>query len=1293
MRPFTFRVPRPRRQPPKHFLFLEALEDRTLLNGSLADFRSLAIDPTTYDNSSILVRFRPEALDTLATFPGVVDLGRTLPLVSGLHEVPLPAGMTVEQALAIFQGDDRVLYAQPNYRVHVTLTPNDARFTEQYALNNTGQTGGTPDADIDAPEAWDTYTGNPNTIVAVIDTGVDYNHPDLKANMWTNAGEIPGNGVDDDQNGYVDDIHGYNFVSNTGDPMDDYGHGTHVAGTIGAVSNNGEGVAGIAWDVKIMAVKFLDSSGSGTLTGAIDALNYAVTNGATISNNSWGGGGYYQPLKDAIASAALKDHIFIAAAGNDTNNNDSNPSYPASYDLANIISVAATDHNDELAYFSNFGALSVDLGAPGVDILSTVPTSGPLSDPSGYKKLSGTSMATPHVTGVVALVRGLHPDWTYSQVISQVLNTVDLIPSLDGKTLTGGRLNAAGAVTGTPPPDTTGPRVVASSPNGSVTGPVSSLRVTFNERIDTATFTLADIASFTGPGGDLTATDVQVVAGSLDRQFDITFAAQSALGDYQLVLGPDIADAAGNLMNQDRDTLNGEPTQDQYSAKFTIAEILTFSSTDVPKRIDFLWSAISELVINQDITIGDLNVTFNIRHDYVGDLVTYLISPAGVGYYLTIFNGAGANFEDTTFDDEASTDIGSGSAPFHGSYRPVEPLSNYDGLNARGTWLLGVDNYGFFNGVLNSWSMAITPGGGSPPAPPPPAPPPPNSPPQANPDSAVTDEDIAVTINVLANDSDPDGDPLTVVSVENLQGGSAVINLDNTITFTPDANFNGWASFTYTISDGQATASSWVSITVNPVNDPPVAVNDVVAAFQDTDLTIMPNTLVSNDTDVDGDALFIAAVGNAVHGTVVIDLGAVVFTPEAGYAGWASFEYTVSDGQATSTARVDVNVQAVYYLSLTSGGTLTNSDGSTLTFANADILSLTVGADGAYTYRMFFDGSDVGLTQNIDAFTFLNGTIILSTAGAFTAPGTGVTGAGEDLWQFNPAALGDFTAGSWSFHFDGSDVGLSGSLENVDAVGVLPDGRILLSTVDVFSVPGVATGGQDEDLLVFTPTSLGSSTSGTWAMYFDGSDVGLASNSGEDVNALYVKSGAGLPTLYFSTTGSFGVSGLSGANEDVFAFQPTNLGWTTTGSFGPGLTLDGSLYGLASYNVDGVSLGPSSMQPMAGPLGAGAKRKLRGKDVGSAEGSAANVPMDAPAPGTAGDLVLGAPERTTDRTAVAGVTSGLSKSAVDVIFRQVANAAEKLSSSWLDYRAAEGSDGEDVFSVFEAVWYIRPRRS
>ncbi|HEX9506410.1 MAG TPA: S8 family serine peptidase, partial [Acidimicrobiia bacterium] len=327
-------------------------------------------------------------------------------------------------------------------------------FPYLWGLRNTGQTGGTPGADIHALQAWNTQTGSSSVVVAVIDTGVAYTHPDLAANMWVNTGEIPGNGIDDDGNGYVDDVYGYDFVNHDGNPFDDHGHGTHVAGTIAGVGNNGIGVVGVNWHARIMALKFLGASGSGSTSDAVSAVLYAANMHAKVMNNSWGGGGFSQALMDAITTANSAGSLFVAAAGNFSDDNDVFPNYPSNYDVPNVVAVAATDHNDALATFSNYGHTTVDLGAPGVNILSTVPTSGGgLSDPSGYRYLSGTSMATPHVSGAAALLFAQFPGITHLQVKDRLLNGVDHVPSLAGITVTGGRLNVLNALeTDTVPP-------------------------------------------------------------------------------------------------------------------------------------------------------------------------------------------------------------------------------------------------------------------------------------------------------------------------------------------------------------------------------------------------------------------------------------------------------------------------------------------------------------------------------------------------------------------------------------------------------------------------------------------------------------------------------------------------------------------------------------------------------------------------------------------------------------------------------------------------------------------------
>ncbi len=343
-------------------------------------------------------------------------------------------GMAVEEAVARLSLDPRVEYVEPNYLWSLDVVPNDTRYPEMYQLHNTGQTGGTPGADIRAEQAWATFTGDPNILVGVIDTGVDYTHPDLAANAWTNPGEIPGNNVDDDGNGYVDDVHGYDFVNNDGDPFDDNEHGTHCSGTIAAVGNNALGTTGINWRAKIAGIKFLSASGSGSTANAVLGIQYAITIGCRLTSNSWGGGGFSQALLDAINAAGAAGQLFVASQGNASTNTDVSPSYPAAYDSPYIIGVAATDHNDQLASFSNYGATTCDLGAPGVDVLSLMPG-------GGYQLLSGTSMAGPHVSGACAFMFGRFPGMTNMQVKQRIMQFADPIPALTGRCVTGARLN------------------------------------------------------------------------------------------------------------------------------------------------------------------------------------------------------------------------------------------------------------------------------------------------------------------------------------------------------------------------------------------------------------------------------------------------------------------------------------------------------------------------------------------------------------------------------------------------------------------------------------------------------------------------------------------------------------------------------------------------------------------------------------------------------------------------------------------------------------------------------------
>ena len=424
---------------------------------------------TNFSSDRVIVKLKPGAnsneISNLQAQIGVTQVTKASQL--GIDIWQIPSG-TVEQTISAYKDDPRFEYIEPDYIITLddvqkpsstqessgkitpqATTPNDPGYSQLWGLNNTGQSAGTADADIDAPEAWDIQKGNQNLVIGVIDTGVDYNHPDLVGNIWTNPGEIAGDGIDNDNNGYIDDTRGWDFAYNDNNPMDGHGHGTHVSGTIAGKGNNGVGVTGVAWNAKIMPLKMFDDTGSGGYTSnAILAINYATAKGVKLTNNSWGGGGYSQALSDAINTAGQQGALFIASAGNATQNTDVTPSYPASYNLSNIISVASTTRTDGLSYFSNYGATTVDLGAPGSDIYSAWPN-------SSYNTISGTSMASPHVTGAAALLWSQNPTWTAQQVKNKLMQTTDPISALSGKTVTGGRLNINNALAGsTPPPST-----------------------------------------------------------------------------------------------------------------------------------------------------------------------------------------------------------------------------------------------------------------------------------------------------------------------------------------------------------------------------------------------------------------------------------------------------------------------------------------------------------------------------------------------------------------------------------------------------------------------------------------------------------------------------------------------------------------------------------------------------------------------------------------------------------------------------------------------------------------------
>lgn len=369
---------------------------------------------------------------------------------NGALQISIPTKNSDEElkkVANILKSQKDILYIELNNIVHsYAVFPSDTRFNEQYSLYNTLQNG-TSRADISAPEAWEISTGSSDVIVAMVDTGFDYTHPDLAPNAWINSGEVgfdgngrdkSTNGIDDDENGFVDDVRGWNFEKNTNDPMDNMvdGHGSHCAGVIGAKGNDNYGVAGINWQVKIMGVRFLDDRGAGYVADGVKAIEYAISMKAHVINNSWGNDEYSPTLLAALRKAEEADIFVVNAAGNDSRNAEFGSIYPAGYLVNNNISVAATNDKDELAEFSNYGFHTVHIAAPGVEILSVRPWA------HGWAHMSGTSMASPHVAGVAALIKSAFPNATYKQIKRRLMNNVDIIPSVSNKVISGGRLNA-----------------------------------------------------------------------------------------------------------------------------------------------------------------------------------------------------------------------------------------------------------------------------------------------------------------------------------------------------------------------------------------------------------------------------------------------------------------------------------------------------------------------------------------------------------------------------------------------------------------------------------------------------------------------------------------------------------------------------------------------------------------------------------------------------------------------------------------------------------------------------------
>lgn len=399
--------------------------------GEVALAKPLQTAPAFREDQLLIKPKANVASEKLASFNAIRSAQVRRKFTGGIQVVSVPAGETVSSLIAKYQQSGLVDFAEPDYIRHTDATlPNDPKFVDgtQWTLNNYGQNGGTTNADLNAPEAWDIRTSAEGIVVAVLDTGVRYTHEDLAANMWTNP---------------RDGSHGLNAVAGTTDPSDDNGHGTMMAGLLGAVGNNGKGIAGVAWNVQIMACKCFDNFGSGTDSAILACIDYARTNGARIINAGFDSPGYSQSLSNAIYALREAGIIFVTSSGNNTNNVDVNPRYPACYQIDNIVSVAYTTRTDALGFVSNYGATNVDLAAPGDQVYTTYsPSDTSYFPPSGLPiNLAGTSFAAAHVSGALALMFAQYPGLSHREIISLLKDATDPLAALAGKCLTGGRLN------------------------------------------------------------------------------------------------------------------------------------------------------------------------------------------------------------------------------------------------------------------------------------------------------------------------------------------------------------------------------------------------------------------------------------------------------------------------------------------------------------------------------------------------------------------------------------------------------------------------------------------------------------------------------------------------------------------------------------------------------------------------------------------------------------------------------------------------------------------------------------
>lgn len=594
-----------------------------------------------------------------------------------INEIRVANAAQRDRALKRLAMHPLIEVAEPNYTISINdiqmqSMPNDPGFSDMWAMENTGQAGGTIGADISALDAWGISTGDNTMVIGVIDSGVDYNHPDLAPNIWQNPGEDCSNGIDDTGTGVIDDCHGYSAIYDNGDPMDENGHGTHVAGTIGAAGNNNLGVVGVNWDIKIAGCQFLDGAGFGSTAGAIACIDYftnlKVNHGVNLvaTNNSWGGGAYSESLRTAIADGIDAGIMFVAAAGNDGTNSDVIPSYPASYDLDGIVAVANTNRNDGLSGTSTYGLESVDLGAPGSAILSTYLN-------NGYATASGTSMASPHVAGVAGLIWSIAPHLSVNEVKQILMDSGDSIPALAGLTVSGNRLNAYQALLDADPTPGFALRMMPAAQEVSAG--------------DSAQYTI-EIVSVADWSGEV-SLDVE-----LDPALDYQLSAETAFAGEEVTLTvfteEDTAWGSYDVMLSASDLDTGELTGSAAGSLMVLPATLVdfpYENNNPVSIPDANPEGITSVInVPEEGTVFGAEVSVSITHTWIGDLIVSLTSPEGTEHILHNRDGGSADNIDETWT-----------------------LGVFNGESMQGDWTLFVsDNAGADVGTLNNWSLVLS---------------------------------------------------------------------------------------------------------------------------------------------------------------------------------------------------------------------------------------------------------------------------------------------------------------------------------------------------------------------------------------------------------------------------------------------------------------------------------------------------------------------------------------------------------------------------------------------------------